>query len=111
MISLLFWQFANDITKTSEAKRFYSMFGLIANIALILAGLSGKVYYKLSLNLAGDSDPYFYTVLFNIGTVLLSGFILQPQNRQNGPQEENGHGDQKTEIGTKELFENGSGIP
>jgi AAA family ATP:ADP antiporter len=36
MLTLLFWQFANQITKTEEAKRFYSMFGMIANIALLL---------------------------------------------------------------------------
>lgn len=36
MLTLLFWQFANQITKTSEAKRFYSMFGLLGNLALPL---------------------------------------------------------------------------
>jgi AAA family ATP:ADP antiporter len=39
MVSLLFWQFANSITKTVEAKRFYSMFGLLGNIGLPAAGL------------------------------------------------------------------------
>ena len=34
MLSLLFWQFANQTTKIEEAKRFYSMFGLVANLAL-----------------------------------------------------------------------------
>ena len=38
-ISLLFWGFANDITKISESKRFYSLFGLGANFSLILAGM------------------------------------------------------------------------
>lgn len=38
MVSLLFWQFANKITSTNEAKRFYSMFGLIANLSGIAAG-------------------------------------------------------------------------
>ncbi len=37
-LSLLFWQFANQITKISEAKRFYSLFGIGANLALIAAG-------------------------------------------------------------------------
>lgn len=37
-LSLLFWGFANDITKISESKRFYSLFGLGANFSLILAG-------------------------------------------------------------------------
>lgn len=38
MISLLFWQFANQITRTTEAKRFYGMFIVIGNVALILSG-------------------------------------------------------------------------
>ena len=38
MISLLFWGFANDITKVTEAKRFYSLFGLGANFALLFSG-------------------------------------------------------------------------
>lgn len=39
VVSLLFWQFANEITKTSEAKRFYAFFGLLGNIALITSGM------------------------------------------------------------------------
>ncbi|MES2215515.1 MAG: NTP/NDP exchange transporter [Pseudomonadota bacterium] len=39
MLSLLFWQFANQITKTEEAKRFYSMFGLLGNFSLPLTSL------------------------------------------------------------------------
>jgi len=39
MLTLLFWQFANQITKTQEAKRFYSMFGMLGNFGLILTGV------------------------------------------------------------------------
>ncbi len=46
MLSLLFWQFANQITKTSEAKRFYSMFGLIGNVSLPLVAIT--FFYLLS---------------------------------------------------------------
>jgi AAA family ATP:ADP antiporter len=38
MVSLLFWRFANDVTSLKESKRFYSMFGFIANTALIFSG-------------------------------------------------------------------------
>jgi len=38
MISLLFWQFANQIVRTNEAKRYYALFGMIANFALIASG-------------------------------------------------------------------------
>ncbi len=38
MLMLSFWQFANHITDTDQAKRFYPMFGFFGNAALILAG-------------------------------------------------------------------------
>lgn len=37
-ISVLFWTFANDITRVSEAKRFYALFGLIGNVGLLFSG-------------------------------------------------------------------------
>ncbi len=36
---LLFWQCANHITTTEEAKRFYTLFSLIGNSSLIFVGL------------------------------------------------------------------------
>lgn len=39
MVSLMFWRFANDVTSLKESKRFYSMFGFVANGALIVSGL------------------------------------------------------------------------
>ncbi len=37
-LSLLFWGFANDITRVSEAKRYYPLFNLGGNLALMLSG-------------------------------------------------------------------------
>lgn len=37
-LTLLFWSFANDITRTTEAKRFYGLLGIGANLALIFSG-------------------------------------------------------------------------
>lgn len=46
---LLFWQFANEITTTQEAKRFYTLFSLFGNSSLIIVGL-------LMMNLASDTS-------------------------------------------------------
>ena len=36
---LLFWQIANEITETNEAKRFYTLFSLFGNSALVVVGI------------------------------------------------------------------------
>lgn len=56
ILSLLFWGFANDTTKVTEAKRFYALFGLGANIALISAGPAAKYIntFKGAGGLLGD---------------------------------------------------------
>jgi len=38
MIALMFWQFANHIVRMSESKRFYGLFMVIGNLALIFSG-------------------------------------------------------------------------
>jgi AAA family ATP:ADP antiporter len=55
MLSLLFWQFANSITKTDEAKRFYPMIGLLGNIGLLASGL---MLIFLSSNTGGGGDMF-----------------------------------------------------
>ena len=37
VVSLLFWGFANEITTVSEAKKYYPLFGMFANVALVCA--------------------------------------------------------------------------
>ncbi len=57
MLSLLFWQFANRITSTEEAKRFYSMFGLIGNLSLPCSMLVLS-FLKSRLNLFTQNLQY-----------------------------------------------------
>jgi AAA family ATP:ADP antiporter len=45
-LSLLFWQLANDTTSLEEAKLFYPLFGIIANIAV--AGAGGIIQFVAS---------------------------------------------------------------
>ncbi|MFN7038438.1 MAG: Npt1/Npt2 family nucleotide transporter [Alphaproteobacteria bacterium] len=56
MVSLLFWQFANKITSTSEAKRFYAMFGVIANISGVVAGQLLMYLTSNASSLDGELD-------------------------------------------------------
>ena len=46
---LLFWQLANEITSTREAKRFYTLFSLFGNSSVIVVGL-------LMLNLSSEES-------------------------------------------------------
>ena len=47
MLSLMFWQFANQITPVLQAKRFYSMFGFVGNTGLIASGSLVKIIKTL----------------------------------------------------------------
>jgi AAA family ATP:ADP antiporter len=59
MLSLLFWQFANHITKTTEAKRFYPMFGFIGNIGLVIAGSLLKYLFSPENKVKADNIDAF----------------------------------------------------
>lgn len=72
MLSLLFWQFANQITKTDEAKRFYSMFGMLANLALPVTALI--IGYSLDDNLKIVSQELKFLPLFMI--MIISGLFI-----------------------------------
>ncbi len=74
VVSLLFWQFANEITRTKEAKRFYAFFGLLGNIALILSGTLVQALgeYNNSLNL---EDAWGLSIAYMMMTVVVAGVL------------------------------------
>ncbi|MDR0677805.1 MAG: NTP/NDP exchange transporter [Holosporaceae bacterium] len=49
MVSLMFWRFANDVTSLKESKRFYAMFGFIANVALLISGATLKAIKEIQI--------------------------------------------------------------
>ena len=72
-LSLLFWGFANDITKVSEAKRFYSQFGLAANLALPISGFLIVYFSDIRSLLPADVDAWGMTLNYLMSLVALAG--------------------------------------
>ncbi len=75
-LSLLFWGFANDTTKVSESKRFYSLFGMGANFSLIIAGWCVKKLSSIRSQLPADVDAWGVTLRSLMSLVVLSGFLI-----------------------------------
>ena len=69
MLSLMFWQLANQITAIPEAKRFYPLFGFFAQFGLGGAGVLSSSLSKL--NLGWDTLLLYITV-----TVVISGLLI-----------------------------------
>jgi|JI9StandDraft_1071089.scaffolds.fasta_scaffold08426_3 AAA family ATP:ADP antiporter len=76
-LSLLFWGFANDITKVGESKRFYNLFGLGANFSLLLAGTFIVWASDLRRSLSpAITDPWQVSLNWLMLIVVLSGFLI-----------------------------------
>ncbi len=73
ILSLLFWQFANDIVKKTQTKRFYPLFGMVANVGLIFAGTMVKYFSKVQ---EGVVDPWQQTLSYLMPIVVVSGLII-----------------------------------
>ncbi len=77
VLSLLFWGFANDITKVTEAKRFYALFGLGANLALMAAGPAAKFIAHLQdTGPAVVGDPWQTPLNYLMGVSVISGLCI-----------------------------------
>ena len=75
-LSLLFWGFANHITRISESKRFYALFGMMGNLALPTAGLFVYFASHSREDLPAGVDPWSYsmnllTAVFTAGAILI----------------------------------------
>ncbi len=76
ILSFFFWQLANEITSSSEAKRFYPLYGVVGNLGLILAGRATKFFSKISSSLPIGEDPWQTSLYFLMGFIVLSGLIV-----------------------------------
>lgn len=76
VVSVLFWGFANQITTVDEAKRFYPLFGLGANVALIFSGRTVKYFSNLRKNLGPGVDGWAVSLKGMMGIVVLMGLTI-----------------------------------
>lgn len=78
ILTVLFWGFANEITKVDEAKRFYGVLAVGASCAAIVAGqfanlLSNGGEYNPSLPFGQDAWEQMLMILISV--VIVSGFV------------------------------------
>jgi AAA family ATP:ADP antiporter len=77
MITLMFWQLANQIVKMHESKRFYGLFVVISNMALIFSGKclkfcsQGIKQYLIST----DTDVWQISLYLMMGIIIIMGIV------------------------------------
>ena len=78
MLSLMFWQFANEITSVKDAKKYYSLFGLWGQIGMLAAGaLSQQIANYLSINSnAPELEVWGNTLNVLMSIVIIVGLIM-----------------------------------
>jgi len=74
--SLLFWSTANEVTTVEEAKKYYPLFGMGANVALIFSGQYVKYVSQLRANLPPGIDPWGHSLKYLMGAVMASGCVM-----------------------------------
>lgn len=78
VLTVLFWGFANEVTRLTEAHRFYSVFTAAGNTATIIAGFSGGYFSDSTFNsaLPFGRDGWEQSFMQLVALVLISGFIV-----------------------------------
>lgn len=71
-VSLLFWGFANQITRVSESKRFYVLFGLGANLAMYPSGYLIKKFANIKDFLPPGIDAWGVTLNYTMAAVVVA---------------------------------------
>ncbi|MGM0439829.1 MAG: Npt1/Npt2 family nucleotide transporter [Chlamydiota bacterium] len=78
LLSLLCWGFANDITKVSEAARFYGVITISLNFSSIFSGQLGSAITKHFQNASPHFgyDAWGQAVITQVSVVVLCGLIV-----------------------------------
>jgi len=76
VVSLLFWGFANEVTTVKEAKKYYPLFGLGANVALIFSGQYVRLVSIVRRGLPEHVDKWGLSLKLLMGAVVLLGSAI-----------------------------------
>jgi AAA family ATP:ADP antiporter len=76
VVSVLFWGFANEVTTSKEAKRYYPLFGLGANVALIFSGQYVKLVSRLRAGMPAGVDKWGVSLKLLMGAVVSCGALI-----------------------------------
>jgi AAA family ATP:ADP antiporter len=76
ILALAFWEFANHVVRFSESKRFYGLFAVIANFALIISG-QVVVFCSESIKnyLPTGTDAWQVSMYLLMSVVAVMGFL------------------------------------
>lgn len=75
VLSMIFWQIANHMTRVHEAKRFYGLFGMIGNVGLMLAGSLIVVCTQFAKQIEDKQEAWSLNLKIQMGLVVISGLI------------------------------------
>jgi AAA family ATP:ADP antiporter len=104
ILNVIFWGFANEVTKIDEAPRFYSVFGIGANFATIVAGQAAIFLSEAHFStewLFGVRESWEEVQLILVSLVTINGLITMATFRWmnkkvlNGPSFEEFHNNKR----------------
>jgi len=77
VMHVLFWGFANEVTKISEARYYYSFLGVFSNVAAILAGSLGFYFSNIEFNpsIPFGNDAWEQALISIITIAILLGIL------------------------------------
>ncbi len=76
VLSLMFWGFANEISRVTEAKRFYTLLGLGANVALLFSGQAIVYFSDIRKHLPANVDAWQISLNYLMGMVVVAGVVI-----------------------------------
>ncbi len=74
--SLMFWQFANDVIRVNEAKRFYAHFYLIANVFVAFSGVVVNRLSQVQKGLPEGVDPWGVSINYLTIVLTVCGLLV-----------------------------------